>query len=116
MTEDEILTRAREAVASLWRHSHQLASVRNGEWDAGQLVTVAARALRDYHKPLSEIVPVDPDLVEARTLAVNSLRAAKYNELADKIERGFKDADIHVQLPLRAIKRGRELATQAPKS
>jgi len=120
MTEEEILIRAREAsIAAGYTRglgiTHEVATndeaaIRAGQRDRNWSVLCAAQALRDLSKPLSEIQPPHPDLIEARRLAAEGL-AQWYAETP--FLRGDKDASPEVQMTLAAIQRGRELERQS---
>jgi len=100
LTDDEILTRAREAAALVYPAAAP--SIRNGEWDTGNMMIIAINALTHINQPLP-----DPDLIEARALV-----AGRYPEgsiSAGRTVRGDDDDSQAVQNALKAIRRGREL-------
>lgn len=78
MSEEEVLIRAREAsIAAGYcdlsgygdeKSAAERAAVRAGQRDNNWSILVAARALRDIDRPLSEIQPPDPDINEAAEL------------------------------------------------
>ncbi len=73
MTQDEILTRAREAFIKAYASNDALvAAIRAGRYDDHSYMEIAIAALTDAHRPLSEIVPVDPDLLAAREWAAKA--------------------------------------------
>ena len=112
MTEEEIMIRAREAAAKIYVDEGSKKAIRGGQWDSGTLVMGAAQALRDLSKPLSEIQPVDPDLIEARKVAhdtLMSLGASDEQIIAGEVLAGERDDAIIMHATLAAIKRGREL-------
>ncbi len=77
MTQDEILTRAREAyIKGCGWSVHEVARIRRGERDDYPDVKTAIAALTDAHLPLSEIVPPDPDLLAAREWAAEKCPAS----------------------------------------
>jgi hypothetical protein len=105
MTEEEILIRAREAAIAEWSfHGIHSELTRNGAYDGKGDFRIAIRALRDLSKPLSEIQPVDPDLIEAREIV-----GARYLELLPLYRAGRYDSGSTIPIALAAIKRGREL-------
>lgn len=95
MTEDEIMIRAREAYITDYAIAETVTEIRGGGYDNLTAIKVAARALRDAAKPLSEIAPPDPDLVEAREIANHDYGTVE---------------SIAITLALAGIKRGRALA------
>lgn len=100
MDDQEIMVRAREAAIAAFAYSESTAvSCRNGYFDDSVSVKAFTQALRDLSKPLSEIQPVEPDLLEAR-------------KLAREIMSGERDGALSVIAALAGIKRGRELAAQ----
>lgn len=111
MTEEEIMIRAREAYIATftpsWMDDKRAAQIRAGK--AADVERALEhwgilRALRDLSKPLSELLPEDPDLEVARKIAASENQSTPY--AADG-----SDDDILVTVALAAIKRGRELAS-----
>ncbi len=94
MTEEEIMIRAREAVVEVAPITVPDADIRAGHCDGDSYIRCVVRALRDLSKPLSEIQPVDPDKEEAIRL---------------RNEAQWNDSPYHVEVLMKAIKRGREL-------
>ena len=89
---DEILPRAREAaVARLDWASAQCGEVRSGRIDDYDVIIAAAQALRDAHRPLSELVPAHPRLQEARELLAEGYRANGFPENAKILLEGKDD-------------------------
>ncbi len=67
MTQDEILTRVREAhIKTYGINAVVAAAVRAGKYDNAPALQTPITALTDAHLPLSEIAPPDPDLLAAR--------------------------------------------------
>jgi len=110
VTEEEIMIRAREAyiVADRVTSDSYLIAVRDGEFDGRLALKTAAQALRDASKPLSEIQPVDPDLIEARECAALVYEERENKEGAEELRRGEYDDNAGVQVALLAIKRAKE--------
>lgn len=108
LSQEEILVRAREATIAYRRENHILTidAIRGGSWDKFPVVQVAVKALTDLVKPLSEIVPVDEDLIEARKLCAEAC-----NDAVNKRSyiTGYLDGSLAVKRTLSGIKRGREL-------
>ena len=97
MTEEEIMTRAREAFLAVCVGSNSWErAARMGMQDENAAIKTAARALRDSDKPVT--LPVDPDMLEARGIWQATLKRG----YADDPLAGLTDV-------LRGIKRGREL-------
>ena len=135
MTEEEIMIRAREAAITIYANrehdpmcvSEPRASedkrLRAGDLDEHYAVRGAAQALRDLSRPLSEIQPVDPDLVEARRMcAEDALKTSHVTyqfvtyspeDARAAILAGRMDGFVGVEGRLAAIKRGRELERQS---
>lgn len=118
MTEQEALVRAREAAIAGWldKPGHynseaEKARYRAGEVDCNGLIRVALRALLDAHKPLSEVAPVDPDLIEARELVAQYWVERNSPMTAVGIRSGKHDDGSNVMATLAGIKRGRALAS-----
>jgi hypothetical protein len=101
MTEDEILVRAREAaIKADYSSIYDESEVRDGRRDDTWPIVCIIQALRDLSKPLSEIQPVDPDLMEAQAIIGGRvIITSGVPQMIKQIE------DIAVA----AIKRGREL-------
>lgn len=108
---DEILVRAREACVAVLKpesHSrcHCAEEYRRGDNDGGRAVSAILRFHADLGKPLSEIQPPDPDLLEARKLAAEFSGSAAFK---DRHLSGHYDDTPRSKGFLAAIKRGREL-------
>ena len=99
MTEDEIMQRAREAyLTALGATTLMTATaIRTGKRDRTPQIKATSQALRDYHKPLSEILPPDPDDAEMQKLWLKHSNGAPCS--SERIENFGKAC----------IKRGREL-------
>ena len=112
MTEDEALIWAREAYIARWAvTSDAKAQIRAGKLDNVDYIKIVRRALLDTHKPLSEITPVDPDLIEARELVARYWVERNSPMTAVGIRSGKHDDGSNVVATLAGIKRGRALAS-----
>ena len=112
MTENEALIRAREAfIAQSSLGDHDRSQVRVGAYDSHAVVVTIFRVLLDTNKPLSEIVPVDPDLIEAREIAAQYWDERGSPWTASDILLGRDDDNNIMKIALACIKRGRALAS-----
>ena len=103
---DEILPRAREAaVARLDWASAQCGEVRSGRIDDYDVIIAAAQALRDAHRPLSELVPAHPRLQEARELMAAECEKKGWLAKAVSVRAGCCDNDIGILSALAAFDR-----------
>jgi hypothetical protein len=101
MTEEEIMIRAREAAIAtgVWTLGN-VERCRRGDFDDYAAMKPFFRVLRDLSKPLSEIQPVDPDWVEAQSIAAQHGWANEF--------------EVWAKCALAALKRGRELERAKP--
>ena len=114
MTEEEALIRAREACIARWpRLSSTAAQIRAGEDDGYSGIQTALRALLDANKPLSEVAPFDPDLIEAREVVAQYWDEDGSPGQAVSIRSGLGNAKFSLAIALAGIKRGRALASVA---
>jgi hypothetical protein len=103
MNEDEIMQRAREAYIAWYSCPPFMKDeIRLGKYDGHSYISIIAKALRDYHKPMAEILPPDPDDAEMQKLWLKHSNDASCS--SERIENFGKAC----------IKRGRELERGEP--
>jgi hypothetical protein len=102
MGEDEIMQRAREAVIKVGDYNESdKAAIRSGEYCLWMNVAPAAQAVRDYHRPLSEIVPVNPDLLMAREVCAEAFEKIGSASVADDYRSGkYDEGDLEISIAL----------------
>jgi hypothetical protein len=107
MSESEIKVRGREAMIFTYGYEGELAdNVRKGDYDDCPMVHAIAQVLRDYHRPLSEIVQVNPDLALAREVCAEAYEKIGYHLGAmDYREGGHGEEDMEMSIALAMAKR-----------
>jgi hypothetical protein len=104
MGEDEIMQRAREAAiiaANMKDNTSYDEALRAGKWDDNYNVTAAAQALRDYHRPLSEIVPINPDLALALEVCAKAYERLGFQITAEGYRNGkYDEGDMVMSIAL----------------
>jgi hypothetical protein len=105
MGEDEIMQRAREAAiiaANTKGNTSYDEALRAGKWDDNYNVTAVAQALRDYHRPLSEIAPVNPDLALASEVCAEVFERMRHlKHIAERYRNGkYDEGDLAIYIAL----------------
>jgi hypothetical protein len=108
MSESEIKVRMREAMIFGYANSGiQAKGIRDGNWDDNYAGKAIAQALRDYHRPLSKIVPVNLDLVMAQEVCAEAYEwAGSSASVADDYRKGkYDEGDLQMYIALTVAKR-----------
>lgn len=109
MTQPDIYTiEARRWAGAAYRANsmnYKAQSIEEGEEDNNAFVAGYAATLRE----LNWQPPVDPDLIEARKIAVEQRRQDRSDDVQRAVLNGLWDDEYVVRSALAAIKRGREL-------
>jgi hypothetical protein len=102
MGEDEIKVRMREAMIFGCANSGiQAKGIRDGNWDDNYTGKAIAQALRDYHRPLSEIAPVNPDLVMAWEVCAEAYEKIGAPSTAEDYRKGrYGEGDLRIDIAI----------------
>jgi hypothetical protein len=102
MSESEIKVRMREAMIFGYANSGiQAKGIRDGNWDDNYAGKAISQALRDYHRPLSEIVPVNPNLALAQEVCAEAYeRVGKLSDAKDYRKGRYGESDLRINIAL----------------